>query len=375
MKYFFVRDPFLLKTVETTSENVPPEHDFVSAEEDVDILDDENDDAPISSVLAPKGNLEPEKFEKETGEEVFDPSYGASAGLAPPAVESSCTSTEKAENQLCVEESTQVASDASDPYQKDAMVVASLEHLGSDAGEDEEEDDHYELPTQEAFLDQEGITEDEVDSNREFFVGNSSKTPERYQKIRNFILNSWMKCRPRYLTKTSVRPGLKDCGDVNAIGRVHSYLERIGAINFGCSEVERARRPKPKRRHRTPTTSGPDEAYTSEAWAGSEGLRPRRPRVQQDLAANDSTSDDEHHSSRSNRLYYSRPTYDEQVDDSVCSLVLVVSNLTICRRTCPMTHFDSFRYEGIRLRSRFNFASTQMLLLRWISTHILRTLK
>ena len=357
---------------------MPREHDSASAEEDVDILDDENDDAP-AIVLAPKGNLEPEKFETaETGEEVPEPSYGANAGLAPSAVVNSCSPTEKAENKLCAEESThQVASDVSDPYEsKDAMVVASLEHPGSDAADSEdEEEDHYELPTEEAFLDQEGIAEDEIDSNREFFVGNSSKTPDRYQKIRNFILNSWLKCRPRYLTKTSVRPGLKDCGDVNAIGRVHSYLERVGAINFGCAEVERARRPKPKRRHRTPTTSGPDEAYPSEAWAGSDGLRPRRPRVQQDHAANDSTSDDEHHSSRSNRLYYSRSTYDEQADDSVSPLILIVSRLTVCRRTYHMTLFASFLYADIRRRSPFNFASTQMLLLRWISTRILRTLK
>lgn len=47
---------------------------------------------------------------------------------------------------------------------------------------------------------------------------------------------SRMKGRPRYLNKTSVRPGLKNCGDVNCIGRIHTYLELIGAINFGCGE-------------------------------------------------------------------------------------------------------------------------------------------
>jgi len=39
-----------------------------------------------------------------------------------------------------------------------------------------------------------------------------------------------------YVTKTSVRTGLKNCGDVNCIGRIHAYLEQIGAINFGCGK-------------------------------------------------------------------------------------------------------------------------------------------
>ncbi|KAI8820186.1 SWIRM domain-containing protein, partial [Fimicolochytrium jonesii] len=62
------------------------------------------------------------------------------------------------------------------------------------------------------------------------------KTPERYMKIRNYILNAWDKRKPKYLTKTSVRPGLKGEGDVNAIGRIHDYLEQVGAINVGCPE-------------------------------------------------------------------------------------------------------------------------------------------
>ncbi|KND05014.1 uncharacterized protein SPPG_00695 [Spizellomyces punctatus DAOM BR117] len=62
------------------------------------------------------------------------------------------------------------------------------------------------------------------------------KTPERYKKIRNYILAAWDKCKPKYLTKTSVRPGLKGEGDVNAIGRIHEFLENIGAINVGCAE-------------------------------------------------------------------------------------------------------------------------------------------
>ena len=43
--------------------------------------------------------------------------------------------------------------------------------------------------------------------------------------------------RPTYLNKTSVRAGLKNCGDVNCIGRVHAYLEQLGAINYDCREL------------------------------------------------------------------------------------------------------------------------------------------
>ncbi|KAI9481410.1 MAG: hypothetical protein EXX96DRAFT_595226 [Benjaminiella poitrasii] len=78
------------------------------------------------------------------------------------------------------------------------------------------------------------ITEDERLQNPEWFRHKHSKTPDRYLKIRNHMLACWKACKPRYLTKTSARKGLKDCGDVNAIGRVHEYLESIGAINVGC---------------------------------------------------------------------------------------------------------------------------------------------
>lgn len=43
-----------------------------------------------------------------------------------------------------------------------------------------------------------------------------------------------MSSKPNYVTKTSIRQGLKNCGDVNCIGRIHNFLEQIGAINFGC---------------------------------------------------------------------------------------------------------------------------------------------
>lgn len=46
----------------------------------------------------------------------------------------------------------------------------------------------------------------------------------------------WKQSKPCRLSKTSARNGLKNCGDVNCIGRIHSFLEQIGAINFGTVE-------------------------------------------------------------------------------------------------------------------------------------------
>lgn len=43
----------------------------------------------------------------------------------------------------------------------------------------------------------------------------------------------WNQNKHCRLSKTLARNGLKNCGDVNCIGRIHSFLEQIGAINFG----------------------------------------------------------------------------------------------------------------------------------------------
>ncbi|KAG7514675.1 histone H2A deubiquitinase MYSM1 isoform X1 [Solea senegalensis] len=106
-----------------------------------------------------------------------------------------------------------------------------------DEDEEEEEEEELKIPKQEIELDKETITEDEKQAIPEFFEGRPSKTPERYLKIRNYILDQWLKSKPKYLNKTSVRPGLKNCGDVNCIGRIHTYLELIGAINFNCEQA------------------------------------------------------------------------------------------------------------------------------------------
>ncbi|XP_043075354.1 LOW QUALITY PROTEIN: histone H2A deubiquitinase MYSM1 [Puntigrus tetrazona] len=103
--------------------------------------------------------------------------------------------------------------------------------------EEEEEEEELRAPDQEVLLDLNTITEEEKQAIPEFFEGRPSKTPERYLKIRNYILDQWGRSKPKYLNKTSVRPGLKNCGDVNCIGRIHTYLELIGAINFNCDQA------------------------------------------------------------------------------------------------------------------------------------------
>lgn len=90
-----------------------------------------------------------------------------------------------------------------------------------------------ETPIEELELHAESVTELEKFFHPEFFEGRPTKTPERYFKIRDYILNAWKENRPIYVSKTTVRNGLKHCGDVNCISRIHSMLEQIGAINFG----------------------------------------------------------------------------------------------------------------------------------------------
>ena len=46
-------------------------------------------------------------------------------------------------------------------------------------------------PTQEVQIDKDTITDTEKTIHSEFFEGRSTKTPERYLKIRNYIIDSW----------------------------------------------------------------------------------------------------------------------------------------------------------------------------------------
>lgn len=101
-------------------------------------------------------------------------------------------------------------------------------------------------------------------------MGRALKTPERYMKIRNYILDMWEKTKPNYLFKTAVRGGLRNCGDVNSIGRVHAFLEDIGAINEGCLD-----RPVPRVRQQGEVTNAKENSHM-EFWVNS--LRPRKKR-------------------------------------------------------------------------------------------------
>ncbi|KAL9951765.1 hypothetical protein ACROYT_G044491 [Oculina patagonica] len=119
-------------------------------------------------------------------------------------------------------------------------------------------------------IDRNVIQDVEKEHNMEFFMGRALKTPERYMKIRNYILNMWERTKPNFLFKTAVRGGLRNCGDVNSIGRVHAFLEDIGAINEGCFD-----RPVPRVREQGAVTNV-KEHFHMESWVNS--LRPRKKR-------------------------------------------------------------------------------------------------
>lgn len=92
------------------------------------------------------------------------------------------------------------------------------------------------VPVEELKIEPHQISDLETFMISEFFKGKGQKTPERYLKIRNHILGIWHNNKPNYLSKTQARQGLKNCGDVNAISKVHTLLEQIGTINYGCNE-------------------------------------------------------------------------------------------------------------------------------------------
>ncbi|MEE6495019.1 hypothetical protein FKM82_001932 [Ascaphus truei] len=144
--------------------------------------------------------------------------------------------------------------------------------------EAENQDDEEELkpPDQEAHIDRNSISEEEKQAIPEFFEGRQAKTPGRYFRIRNYILDQWENCKPKYLNKTSVRPGLKNCGDVNCIGRIHTYLELIGAINFGCEQAV-YNRPRPV--DKTRSMEGKDTLDAYELAHRLQSMRTRRRRV------------------------------------------------------------------------------------------------
>lgn len=169
-----------------------------------------------------------------------------------------------------------LCSEAEDLVGDDLLLLPSCQ-LDEDSQEEEEE---LKPPDQEVTIDRDVIMEEEKQAIPGFFEGRPSKTPDRYLKIRNYILAQWEKCRPKYLNKTSVRPGLKNCGDVNCIGRIHTYLELIGAINFGCDQCI-YNRPRPVERTRSKDGEDGVEAY--QLAQRLQSMRTRRRRVRDSL--------------------------------------------------------------------------------------------
>ncbi|KAM9186580.1 deubiquitinase MYSM1 isoform 3-T3 [Mergus octosetaceus] len=173
--------------------------------------------------------------------------------------------------------SRQVADQELNEEQRDLADNGLLFHSPCQADEDhQEEAEELKPPDQEVEIDRSIILEEEKQAIPEFFEGRQAKTPERYLKIRNYILDQWERCKPKYLNKTSVRPGLKNCGDVNCIGRIHTYLELIGAINFGCEQAV-YNRPQPA--DKTRSKEGKDTVEAYQLAQRLQSMRTRRRRV------------------------------------------------------------------------------------------------
>ncbi|XP_037683022.1 histone H2A deubiquitinase MYSM1 isoform X1 [Choloepus didactylus] len=151
-----------------------------------------------------------------------------------------------------------------------------LFHSSCQMEEENHEEEALKPPEHEIEIDRNIIQEEEKHAIPEFFEGRQAKTPERYLKIRNYILDQWEICKPKYLNKTSVRPGLKNCGDVNCIGRIHTYLELIGAVNFGCEQAI-YNRPQPVDKVRIRDRKDTVEAY--QLAQRLQSMRTRRRRV------------------------------------------------------------------------------------------------
>ncbi|KAF7469863.1 hypothetical protein GHT09_018684 [Marmota monax] len=175
-----------------------------------------------------------------------------------------------------IDDSRQCPSPEPCEIQKDFSDNEMLFHSSCQMVEESHEEEELKPPEQEVEIDRNIIQEEEKQAIPEFFEGRLAKTPERYLKIRNYILDQWEICKPKYLNKTSVRPGLKNCGDVNCIGRIHTYLELIGAINFGCEQAV-YNRPQPVDKVRIRDRKDAVEAY--QLAQRLQSMRTRRRRV------------------------------------------------------------------------------------------------
>ncbi|XP_060773560.1 histone H2A deubiquitinase MYSM1 isoform X2 [Neoarius graeffei] len=256
----------------------------LSDDEDVDITDDLSDDAVSQPENQfdfrdePKG-LDPPQ--DQTGQNQTPSSTGKLNHYISDVAETSNTPAEG--NSSCFQTGTEPEpGDHRESWDTKIQPqygdeCADVEKSPLEDTEDQDEEEELKPPEQEVTLDTSTITEEEKQAIPEFFEGRLSKTPERYLKIRNYILDQWEKSKPKYLNKTSVRPGLKNCGDVNCIGRIHTYLELIGAINFNCEQAI-YNRPRPVDRSRLKESRDSLEAYQLAQRLQSMRTRKRRVR-------------------------------------------------------------------------------------------------
>ncbi|KAJ1908089.1 hypothetical protein LPJ81_000328 [Coemansia sp. IMI 209127] len=151
-------------------------------------------------------------------------------------------------------------------------------------------------------LDLETVSAEERQGCGEFFLGRANKTPERYMRIRNHMVQQWEAIRPQYLTKIGARAELRNCGDVNAIGRVHAFLEASNIINSGAvirirQQQQQQQAVQRKRRTVSPPTTDDlaggaviehhvverwaDDAHSESSSADEDGMEKRRGRRRQ----------------------------------------------------------------------------------------------
>ncbi|KAF6198235.1 hypothetical protein GE061_007982 [Apolygus lucorum] len=140
------------------------------------------------------------------------------------------------------------------------------------------------VPTHSKIIDPEIILKEEEILFPEYFgVGRNHQAQlQRYLKIRSHIISMWNGSKPKYLTKSIARQGLKNCGDVNLIGRVHAYLEQKGIINFGCDQCHYILHP-PSNTGTTPALPSGD-ATNKDLWYNPVRRRKRRSEEEQPIS-------------------------------------------------------------------------------------------
>ncbi|KAG1691832.1 Histone H2A deubiquitinase MYSM1 [Nymphon striatum] len=188
-------------------------------EEEVNICDDSDVESCLTSNLLDTDNQIPSENVEEIKSE-FENKYNFEND-GEVEKESLVMKLEENFRDINCDDSMTISSQPLNEY--DSITSANSEAMKISEFTDENKLFFLNPPTEEMKVDNDVISEEEKQIHKEFFESRPQKTPER---IRTYIIESWRKCKPSYLNKTSVRPGLKNCGDVNCIGRIHQYLEQ-----------------------------------------------------------------------------------------------------------------------------------------------------